>query len=449
MSRPRALVRGSPLAIRLSVLLSLWLAAAELVPAQQVPEGWGASVDPLAAPVSLVLETSSGKVTFDGTTVVLTPIGQPGTVLLQLPSFVFGSFLVQAGPGHVLFGHTGSLDAIWWLPLQGSPPTQPLALVTLNYDAVMLTPTSALVSARTGGWSVLDNDLLVLDLPTGSTQLIARVPGASGPVAIAANGDVYYATGSASFPTPPGTTTILRFRRPRFDLALLTHRVLGPAHAEFVVAGLDSAGDLAFDDDGDLLFVDWFNSRIGEISDAAAHSPSLAAPVADYGLAAVFPTTLQFVPGNGSGVFEPFQPANGSLIVHETDYVAISRARRLRAAPADLSATAGSPIPAGPFALTVVNGPSLGLGIVAFAFDATPGTFTLQVPGFEQPLAWSHALVSTPMLAIIAFDAGGAAALPLVNPGFGPANAATAQVVLVSAAGILGATAPINLLLGP
>jgi hypothetical protein len=248
---------------------------------------------------------------------------------------------------------------------------------------------------------------------------------------------------------PPGTTSVLRFRRPRFDLAFQTRRVLGPAQAETVIAGLDSAGDLAFDDDGDLLFVDWFNSRIGEISDAVGPSPSLAAPLADYGLAAVFPTTLQFVPGNGGGVFEPFQPANAALLVHETDYTAISRARRLRAAPADLSATPGSPIPSGPFALMTVNGPSLGLGIVAFAFSAMPGTFTMQMPGFEQPLAWSHALVSTPMLATIAFDSSGAAALPLVNPGSTPATAATAQVAFVSAAGMLGATAPINLLLGP
>ena len=163
----------------------------------------------------------------------------------------------------------------------------------------------------------------------------------------------------------------------------------------------------------------------------------------------MFPTTLQFVPGNGGGVFEPFQRANGELLVHETNFMAISRARRLRAAPADLSATGGSPIPSGPFALSTVNGPNLGLGVVAFAFDATPGTFTLQVPGFEQPLAWSHALVPTPMLATVAFDASGAAALALVNPGFAPANAATAQVAFVSVAGVLGATAPINLLLGP
>ena len=449
MSRLRAIVRRSPLAFRLSVLLSLSLGAAELVPAQQIPEGWVASVDPLAAQVSLVLEMPSGKVTFDGTTVVLTPAGQPGTVLLQLPGFVYGSFLVQAGPGHVLFGHTGSLDAIWYVPLQGGPPTQPLALVPLNYDAVMLTPTSALVSARTGGWGVIDNDLLVLDLLTGTTQLVVRAPGASGPLAIAPNGDVYYATGYAGIPMPAGTTKVLRFRRPRLDLALQTSRVLGLAHAETVVSGLDSAGDLAFDDDGDLLFVDWFNSRIGEINDATGPSPWLAAPLADYGLAAVFPTTLQFVPGNGQGVFEPFQRADGSLLVHETDFTAISRARRLRAAPADLSATGGSPIPSGPFALNTVNGPSLGLGFVALAFDATPGTFTVQVPGFEQPLAWSHALVPAPMLAMIAFDASGAAVLPLVNPGSTPANAATAQVAFVSAAGVLGATAPIALLLGP
>ncbi|HEX6810033.1 MAG TPA: hypothetical protein VF384_00295 [Planctomycetota bacterium] len=397
---------------------------------------------------SLVLETSSGTVRFDGTAVVLAPPGQPEVTLLQLPGMAFGSFLIEAGPGHVLFGQTGSLDAIWHLPLQGTPPAAPLALVTLNYDAVMWTPTSVLVSARTGGWGAPANDLLVLDLQNGTTQLLASVPGASGPLAVSAGGDIYYATGFAGFPVPPATTKVMRFRHQHAELALLGHRVLGVAHAEAVMSGLDAAGDLAFDDDGDLLFVDWFNSRIGEISDAAGTSPRLAAPLADYGTAAVFPSMLQFVPGSAGGVFEPFQPASGSLLVHETDFVAITRLRRLRSSPASLTTSAGSPITSGPFDLTTVNGPSLGLGLVAFAFGAAPGTSVLQVPGFEQPLAWSNALAA-PVFAVVAFDVHGVAFLPLANPGFNPPTTATAQVAFLSAAGILGATAPLALLLGP
>ncbi|MEO6594017.1 MAG: hypothetical protein ABIP94_04620 [Planctomycetota bacterium] len=436
------------LSVPFSCLLALVAGAATALPAQQIPEGMTANVQSLSASTSLVLETASGTVTFDGTAVRLAPPGQVLRTLLQLPSFVFGSFLLQTGPNDILFGHTGSQDAVWHLPLQGPAPTQPLALVTLNYDAVMLTATSVLLSARTAGWSAPDNDLLVLDLVTGGTQLVGRVSGASGPLAIASNGDVYYATGFIGFPVPPASTTVLRFRRSRFDQAMLTHRVLGLAQAETVMAGLDAAGDLAFDDDGDLLFVDWFNGRVGEISDAVGPTPWLAPPLVDYGTAAVFPNTLQFVAGSRGGVFEPFQPTNGSLLVHETDYLALSQLRTLRAAPVDLVVTGGVPIPLGPFGFVVSNGPSLGLGVVAFAFGGAPGIVTLHVPGFEQPLAWSQALVTAPLLLSVAFDASGAATLTIGNPGFAPAIAATAQVAFVSSVGVLGATAPVALLVG-
>src|SRR5688572_20670807 len=112
MARSRTLVRRSLRACRLFVLLPLSVVAAGVLRAQQIPEGWGASVQPLASQTSLVLETSSGTVRFDGTAVVLAPPGQPEVTLLQLPSAVFGSFLIEAGPNHVLFGQTGSLDAI-------------------------------------------------------------------------------------------------------------------------------------------------------------------------------------------------------------------------------------------------------------------------------------------------------------------------------------------------
>lgn len=443
-------VRRQPCARRLPVsvilLANSWVSVA--LGAQQLPAGLVASQANLPAMTSLVLKTTAGTVLFDGTTVSLVPPSQPPQILLQLPSFAFGSFLLQTDPAHVLFGHTGTPHEVWLLPLQGPAPTQPLALIAFNYDAAMLDASRVLVSARTGGFSAPDNELWVTDLPTGNTQLLATVPGASGPVAVAANGDVYYATGFAGLPMPPGTTRVLRFPRARVDAAIAAQRVLGLAHADIVMAGMDAASDMVFDDDDDLLFVDWFNGCIGEISDATSSQPNLVGTVIDYSQASVFPTTVQFLRGVQTGVFEPFQPTNGTLLVHETDYVAVNRARSVNARAALLTTTQPSPIPTGAFAFVATNGPPAGVGVLAFALGTSPGTFVLQVPGFEAPLHWSAALAGSPILLPLAFDGLGTATWTGLNPGFAPALAAVAQVAFVSVPGALGATSPLPLLIG-
>jgi hypothetical protein len=437
------------------ILVSSLLVAAALWPAtaraQQVAEGYAGGPQAVPAAASLALATAQGLVLFDGMTVTLTPPQQPAQVLLQLPVFAFGSFLLSTDAGHVLFGCTGGPAShdLWHLALQGPQPPQPLATLLFNYDAAMLDATHALVSARTGGFSAPDNELWLLDLVGGALQRVASIPGASGPVAVAANGDVYYATGYAGFPVPPGATRIVRFARPLVDLAIATHRVLGPQHAEAVIAGLDAAGDMAFDDDGDLLFVDWFNSRVSEVSDATGPQPKLVSGLVDYATANVFPVTVQFVPGGASGVFEPFQPANGSLLVFETDYAATSQVRSLRAAPAVLATTIAPPIPAGAFAFATSGGPAAGLGLLALGVGSAPGTIVLQVPGFEAPLAWSNALLGSPAIAALAFDAAGNASLSLVNPGFASGLTVTVQVAFVSTANAIGATAPLSVMLGP
>lgn len=446
-------VRRQPLARRFSPFFLLaagllgWSNGGPLA-AQQPTEGFAASLTALPATASLVLTTTAGTVLFDGTAVTLLAPSQPPQILLQLPAFLFGSFLLQSGPGHVLFGYAGMANDVWLLPLAGPPPTQPLAVLPFNYDATMLDANRALVSARTGGFSATDNELWVLDLTTGSTQRLASIAGASGPVAIAANGDVYYATGFAGFPVPPGTTRVLRFPRPRVDAALAAGRVLGIAHAEVVMTGLDAAGDMAFDDDGDLLFVDWFNSRVGEVSDATGPQPTLVPTVVDYSQATVSPTTVQFVGSSPGGVFEAFQPPNGVLQIHETDYVSISRARQVEARPPDLSVPHPQPLASGPFGFVVTDGPHNGVGLLAFAFGTTPGTIVLQVPGFEAPLHWSPALTASPVLVPIAFDALGQVTWTAQNPGVAPVQTAVAQVAVVSTTGALGATPPLVVLVG-
>lgn len=416
--------------------------------AQQTSEGFSPNSQPLPAGTNLACAMPTGEVHFDGATVTLVAPGQPPQTLLQLPTFVFGSFLLPTDPNHVLFGCTGQQDTIWLLPLQGPPPTQPLATLPFNYDAANYDTTHALVSARTGGFAAPDNELWLLDLTNGRIQLVIEVPGASGPVALSQNGDVFYATGFAGFPVPAGQAKVLRFQRSRCDAAIATHRVLGLHHANLVAAGLDSLGDMEFDDDGDLVFVDWFNSRIRELNDAASGTATSTSSLVDYSLAPVFPTTVQFVAAGPGPTFEAFQAANGSLLVFETDYVATANLRTLRSQSPTLTTSPSASIPAGPFVFDVSGGASNGLGILALAFAPAAGTFALQLPGFEAQLAWSTALAS-PVWLPIAFDGSGHATLAAVNPGFAPAVPATAQVGFVSTAGLLGATAPVTVLIGP
>jgi len=417
-------------------------------PAQQSPEGYQAASSSLPAGAGNVLETAQGTLYFDGFQLQLDP-GGGGVALLTFPSFTFGSFSAPIGATEVLFGESSN-GGIWSVPLNGAP-AQLVANVPFNYDAVLLDDDRALVSAKTGGFSAPDNDVVFVDLLTGQTQLLAQFAGASGPLAVDAAGDVYYATAPATFPAPPGTVEVWRLSRAVVDAAVLSGQVLGTADATLVVQGLDAAGDLAFDDQGDLFFVDWYQGRIGQVTAADSTNPSLAPTLIDYAGSGLSATTLQFCPpGNPNGaVFDPFQPASGSLRVHETDYVSVSQLRALTAARPTLAASVASPVPAGTFSLDVTAGPIGGLGILLLEPVAALGPTTLSVPGLRQPLLLDAALAGAPAIVPVAFDAAGAATVSLVNPGFAPPLDVTAQAAFVSAAGVLGSSAAVALQVGP
>ncbi len=425
-----------------SCLPSLACLLASLLPCQQLPEGYVADLRALPAGTGTALQTPSGLVAFDGTRLLLHAPGLAPQVLLQLPSFAFGSFAIQAGPDRVLFGESSN-GALWLVPLDPAPPAQPLAQLPLNYDAVLYAPNLALVSAKTGGFATPDNDVVLVDLTTGQTRTVARFPGASGPLATSANGDVYYATASLAFPTPPGATDVLRLTRAQIDLAAQQQTVLGPADAQIVVSGLDAAGDLAFDDDDDLFFVDYVNGAVGELHDVSAAALAGGAPLLDYATAGVSPVALQFVPAATPGleVFEPFQPPGGALFVFETDFGATAAMRRVRATRASLAVNAPAPVPTGPFGLVATAGPANGLGVVALAVGVPAGIAAVALPGFEQPLLLDGVLFAGPALATVVFDPAGHATLPLGNPGFQPALDVTAQAVVFALGGAVGTTA--------
>ncbi|MFO1077648.1 MAG: hypothetical protein U1E73_07965 [Planctomycetota bacterium] len=425
--------------------------SAAFVSTQAPPAGyasWLRALPPTAAAVAVVPGPGgASRVWFDGTDLVLDDAtGQRSLLTFATP--VFGAFTLPVGNGAVLFGESSG-GGIWLVPLNGPAPLQPLATIVLPYDAAMLTGTLAVVSAKTSGFPGQDNDLLGLDLTTGAVTPLARIPGSSGPVAVSSAGDLYYATASLAFPAPPGQTALLRFRRGVLLHALATHRVLGPGHAAIVMTGIDSASDLAFDDDHDVLFVDWYQGAIGEIDDADGATPTRKTLIS-YPALQPSAVGVQFVAAAGPGVFEPFQPAAGQLHVHESDYAGTSRLRSVLAAPASLASTSASPIPAGAFILVVAHGPANGAGLIAIGLPHPPAPIAIAVPGFEQPLQWEASLLAPANAHFVTFDASGTAILSLSNPGFSPALAVLAQAAFVSATGgVIGATTPFQVLLGP
>lgn len=399
-------------ALAVGLLTSL---AAPLV-AQQLPPGYQQATQGLPLSQSLTQRLSTGaSVQFDGTDLQLLLPSQPPQTLLQFATPVFASFVVELDTQFLLFGENLA-HTLWLVPLQGPALPVQLGTLQLNYAAVRFATNQVLISARTGGWSSSDNHLYLLDVTTASPQLLATFPGASGPLAIGPGGDVYYATASPLFPSPAGTVEILRLRRTVVDQALLTQQVLGRQDAELVWAGLDAASALAFDDDGDLLFVDWWQNRIGELNDAHRSTPWVSTAI-DYGTSPVGPAALQFVPGGGAGEFEPFQPDNGVLLIHETDWSTTNQVRAVAAQPPTATIVAPDPIPTGPFTLQCRRGPAGGLGLLAFAFGAAPAPLAVAVPGLEATVPWDGAFATGLHTAFVGFDGLGSAALTLQNPG--------------------------------
>lgn len=415
-----------------------------LAPAQTLQEGLAATLQSLPSSAGQVLQLPQGLVAFDGTALTLTPPGQPTQTLLQLPTFAFGSFTIDAGAGRVLFGESSN-QRLWLVALTGPPPAAPLATLTFNYDAAPLDAQRVLVSAKTTGGP--NNDLVLVHLATGALQPVASLPGASGPVAVAADGDVYYATASAAFPPPVGGSSLLRIRRTVLDAAIASQTVLTTAQTELVLAGFTAPGDLAFDDDGDLWITDFQQRTVREVNDVATN-PSLAAVAVAYPVGAASAATLQFVAGNSNGVLEPFQPGNGRMLVFETDFFSTSQLRTLTSAQAATALSGPSLIPSGPFALLTVQGPRLGLGLLAIAAGNPAGVAPLAIPGFEAPLWWSPTLVAAPVVLTVGFDANGAATLALSNPGFPGGLPGIAQVAFVTGQNGLGAAPPVAFTLG-
>lgn len=436
--------RRSPTAPRLVACL---LAAA--ASAQNLAEGHATSLRSLPAGTAVAIALPNGTAWFDGSDVRLEEPGLPPRSLLHFSAPRFGSFLLPIDATQLLFAES-SLDEVWIVPLGIGAAPRLLTTIRFAYDAVPLGAARVLVSAKTGGFGAGANNLIAVDLASGAQTPIGLVAGSSGPLALDRHGDLLYATAPLGFPPPPGAVELLRWTAPQWSLALAGGPQLGRGNAQLVRGGLDSAADLALDEDDDVLFADWFNARIGECSDV--HGAAAVTTLIDYAGSPVSPATLQFASapaGPGLRQFEPFAAVDGgALLVLETDFAALSQLRRVAPAPAVATSTPAGTVPAGAFAIDLQGGPANGQALFVLGTVHTGLALPIDL-GFEQVIAWDAGLLYPVLWSLQPCTGSGASQLALVNPGFAPNLPVHTQVLFATAdGGRIGATDVTTTVLG-
>lgn len=416
-------------------------ALATALPAQ-LASGWQSTTTPVPTGAGNVLQLPGGeRAWFTGTDLMLVH-GSTSRSLLHFTSVIFGSFVIEAGNGMLLFGENSGGD-VWLVPLQGPALPRVLANLPFNYDAVSWGPGRALVSAKLGGFSTPDNDVVALDLVTGAVTPLIRVPGASGPITLDGQGNVCYATSTLTFPAPPQSVQVLRWSALQVQAALGAS-VLGQPQAQVLYAGLDAAGDLACDGDGELYFVDWWNVQIGVLANAGTPRQRRSV-LFDYGTAAGG-VSVQFLAGPQGPAqpwFEPFQPpGGGTLLVHESDF-APTGINQLRAITSRRPVVShrGDPIPRGNFDLVGNDAPAGGLALFAISAAVAPGETSLTLPGFEQPLFWNLGMLASASTWLRPVGNDGRTSLTLSNPGFTGGLQAFVQVACLDLASVIGSSA--------
>jgi hypothetical protein len=167
--------------------------------------------------------------------------GSSSVPLCSFPSYTFPSFVLVdptetfAVVGESDFGLIHQVD----LTLGGAVF---VADIDYNYDALFTSNTELLITAApclANCGSTLER----LDLTTGQVSTVATLPGPSGPIALAPNGDLYYGLQPISFPAPPGSWTIVYWRASQ----LASGNLLSLSDAFYFTGGLDGSSSMLFD----------------------------------------------------------------------------------------------------------------------------------------------------------------------------------------------------------
>lgn len=368
--------------------------------------------------------------------------GAPIAHLGGLDAWAFPS-LVLATPDEreIYFGESNT-GKIYRVALED--PDLPVLVATLpfHYDAAFSDGRELYVSAATCGIGC-GNEIWGIDVLSLAPRLIARVPGASGPIVCDDLGGLWYATVSAFFPPPPKPTRIYRW-----SAAELTGpEELSLADAQFIGGGFEGAARLAFDARIDALYLVENNftsgaNRIRRVLGAPDQSPVVVEGQLFRSIG-----NLSLLPGTGPAQLRAYQPASDAALTYTTtDFVAPPE--RIVAQPRRASASFSGPGTSGPgpFVLSLRDGPPHGFArlLLSAAGDFRSPERVFPVAGLPLFLGLGRPLdLATPAgPKLLELDADGSLEQSYTNPG-GLAGHWAAQFVLYDASGrLVGSASP-------
>lgn len=261
---------------------------------------------------------SGERVVFDGLSIDLYD-GAGGFMmnLASLPAFVFNSFVVADPTNTFAIAGESSNGDIIRVALDGSGWST-IGNLNFNYDAAFEGPNSLLISAATCGFGC-GNDIVRMDATTGATTFLANVVGASGPVAVADNGDLFY--GTADF-SAPNSTQILRWSVAQLNSGLL----LSEADAAVIASGLAGAASI----DVDPVFGNVFlaESIFGATSRILEFDPNGAGLVDVVVESSSYLGSVELMQDSGIGHFHAYQPQDGVFLHYSNGDIETVRAQR-------------------------------------------------------------------------------------------------------------------------
>ncbi|MFT5051515.1 MAG: hypothetical protein ACI8QZ_002933 [Chlamydiales bacterium] len=188
----------------------------------------------------------------------------------------------------------------------------PLTSIPFNYDAVFATDPNFVFVSASGTATFGRNRIYLVNVNDGTTTLRGRVAGFSGPLAMASDGTLFYAT-----------------QRSGHDKSVITWSaflaqsgvLLTEGNSNLFVTGLSSASGLNIDPvTGNLLVTEFQALRLFDSSGTELGTVASAG-------AGSFLGNVEIRDAGGSGSLQAFQPANCSVRYTVTDFFSFGERR--------------------------------------------------------------------------------------------------------------------------
>lgn len=412
--------------------LSAVLCASSAVAQVTVEDGFTTQRVPVAAagvfPGGFEVAPNGHLVLYDGTAII--ELDRQGafvrTVYSAAPTF--GSFLRFSSNGTKLyFGESGAGNVYELAWPAGT--SRLLGNVDFNYDCALDLQDAPFVSANPG---FAGHQILRLDPVSGVSDRIASLPGASGPIAFDALGNLYAMIVPASFPPPPGSFSVIRFSAAQVQSAIGASE-LNVAQATTVLAGLDGGANFAFDGAGQLLMTTGSSLLAVDPTSGIAETLVQAGPSDYLGAFAFERGTTPF--------FRPYGAASGgSLILTSTDFFSFYDAIELTPARPALSLNVPNPVPAGPVVMILAGTAPHAPILLCVGLQSTTPEYGLF---FQRPFLLGVDLASLIVLAPFVANAQGDLALSFQVPSGANGFASTWQGVVLDPQGPYASSAPL------